>query len=616
MLSDARRRGGGDGASGGGALVTVPEGGGDVGLEHGPTTTTMTMLEEAEETSSVSREKRETCKWLVTGLFFLAWAVIYSVIFVYSIIMLNALDDISKTFTCSFEAASGQCNQECATVATTMLALASTGMFLFFFLTALALTLPSLLRSEAADHLGKGDSFLTGMRARRGGMDSNSSSHKFKSDSAKSSQFADRLHQAQTRLRGLSLMSNRHSDSSKQVDADSGSSTPVAGVSASTLPEPQQQEHTQGAGVVGETLAAKQEKETVVQFELAVDQALPEEQTEARIEVVEVLDTSEPGDLLTGLSSRTIQEEWDSEEDNGQPDEASQENDATTDQLETNENDATKDVEEKEAYAVEKTSYEAQPIGVHGGQGHQSSSTHVSVDVGQTQVSIPIPPRDNVVNDVRRKRSTTVPISGTTDGSAEAPQGRAELTSPPQQTVVEAGELETDSGDAARGCCCPRCWPGSQRTKPTSPPVLIDGRYVLRPLLFCVPVCELCSCANKRCPSLYVDPTVLVIKMGKTRRFDSFCVVSWSQCGAQCCVLPWFILIITCTITVLSRTNPLEFGFDQGVCLVNETSSTAPPELEQQGVQLTWFAVLFTWIFLALFGVGTMVRTAYEKSRR
>jgi len=142
-----------------------------------------------------------------------------------------------------------------------------------------------------------------------------------------------------------------------------------------------------------------------------------------------------------------------------------------------------------------------------------------------------------------------------------------------------------------------------------------DGRRIVRPLAFCKQPC--CCCTKRfrrRFPKLYLDPTDVKIKFGRRGRLcDSTCVVGWSQGAAQCCMFPWLVLIMLATIWVVAETDPGKFGFES--CDFGNLTADIDSEtnFEKEGVQLTWFATLFTWIMFAVFGISAMLRTGYER---
>lgn len=146
-----------------------------------------------------------------------------------------------------------------------------------------------------------------------------------------------------------------------------------------------------------------------------------------------------------------------------------------------------------------------------------------------------------------------------------------------------------------------------------------ENQFVFRPFAKCNCVRSIQCCTN-RCPNLYIDPTEFAIHLGRRRRFDTYCMVSWTQIGAQCCTFPWLVLILTATITVVSRTKPGDFSTYEGLCAVNSTlesnltqSQEHQREIHNRAVALTWFAVLFTWAVLSAFGINALTKTAIKK---
>mmetsp|Transcript_2664 Transcript_2664/g.5179 ORF Transcript_2664/g.5179 Transcript_2664/m.5179 type:complete len:344 (+) Transcript_2664:67-1098(+) len=122
------------------------------------------------------------------------------------------------------------------------------------------------------------------------------------------------------------------------------------------------------------------------------------------------------------------------------------------------------------------------------------------------------------------------------------------------------------------------------------------------------------STCFRRCQGLYVDPTEFELKIGPNNKFDKDCCVVWSTYGAQCCMFPWFVMVFTSTITVLGASNNTQDN--DGYCDVkneNLKPNETAPELSIQGVQLTWFAVLFTWVVFGVFGVYALVKSFMHK---
>jgi hypothetical protein len=121
------------------------------------------------------------------------------------------------------------------------------------------------------------------------------------------------------------------------------------------------------------------------------------------------------------------------------------------------------------------------------------------------------------------------------------------------------------------------------------------------------------ACCRKCCsysPDA-VQLHLIEIRLGDGNGVDASCVASWSAMSAQCCMFPWFVLLVLCSFTVLLAT-PNTHAIDEHDLNVCGNITMATTDLNTT-VEITWFVVMFTWAMLGGLTVLAFIRTAFRK---
>jgi hypothetical protein len=126
----------------------------------------------------------------------------------------------------------------------------------------------------------------------------------------------------------------------------------------------------------------------------------------------------------------------------------------------------------------------------------------------------------------------------------------------------------------------------------------------LRLGLFC---CKTCFSDSPNAMHLQL----VEIRLGDGNGVDASCVASWSAMSAQCCMFPWFVLLLLCSFTVLLAT-PNNHDIDDHDTELCGNITMATTDLDTT-VELTWFVVMFTWAMLGGLTVLAFIRTAFRK---
>jgi hypothetical protein len=150
--------------------------------------------------------------------------------------------------------------------------------------------------------------------------------------------------------------------------------------------------------------------------------------------------------------------------------------------------------------------------------------------------------------------------------------------------------------------------PSKVTGRPIDPAPTAQHGRTIRPFGFLQHLpCRDVACCKACC--LYTPATVQLhlveIRLGDGNGVDASCVASWSAMSAQCCMFPWFVLLVLCSFTVLLPVAEHDLPVCENVTTVTADFDTT--------VEITWFIVVFTWVMLGLLTMLAFIRTAFRK---